>query len=269
MEQRMNKGKRIALLLALGLLALAGLCCGCTNRGSEAPTLVVLLSGNDGGSQAGLERVNRALDEYIYAALHVHVRLEMPDNYTLALEQSMYDGKQIDIAYCPTLENVHALTRDGLLLPMEDLMDRYGQGITELDLPEGLIRIGESAFSHCESLTTVKLPSTITLLEDYCFLSCSSLTSVTSYSPSSNSCYVGDIFGEIPQSQLTVYGYGGDLMDYAVNAGFNTVSMDEPEWLRDGDGRVIAFYTFDTDTVSFPLDGRPAACRSRQKNPVQ
>ena len=127
----MNKGKRIALLLALGLLALAGLCCGCANRGPEAPTLVVLLSGNDGGSQAGLDQVNRALDEYVYAALQVHVRLEMPDNYTLALEQSMYDGKQIDIAYCPTLENVRALTRDGLLLPMEDLMARYGQGITE------------------------------------------------------------------------------------------------------------------------------------------
>ena len=124
----------------------------------------------------------------------------------------------------------------------------YGQGITELDFPEGLIRISESAFSHCKNLTTVKLPSTITLLEDYCFLSCSSLTSVTSYSPSSNSCYVGDIFGEIPQSQLTVYGYGGDLMDYAVNAGFNTVSMDEPEWLRNEYDRVIAFYTFDTGT---------------------
>ena len=92
----MNKGKRIALLLALGLLALAGLCCGCANRGPEAPTLVVLLSGNDGGSQAGLDQVNRALDEYVYAALQVHVRLEMPDNYTLALEQSMYDRKQIE-----------------------------------------------------------------------------------------------------------------------------------------------------------------------------
>ena len=63
--------------------------------------------------------------------LQVHVRLEMPDNYTLALEQSMYDRKQIDIAYCPTLENVHALTRDGLLLPMDDLMDGYGKGITD------------------------------------------------------------------------------------------------------------------------------------------
>lgn len=44
--------------------------------------------------------------------------------------------------------------------------------ITSIDMPEGLLTIGNQAFANCTSLTSVKIPSTVTSIGTTCFLNC-------------------------------------------------------------------------------------------------
>ena len=52
-------------------------------------------------------------------------------------------------------------------------------GITSITIPEGVTKIGNSAFRNCPSLQKVYLPSTIKTLEIYAFYDCSVLSEVT------------------------------------------------------------------------------------------
>lgn len=54
-----------------------------------------------------------------------------------------------------------------------------GKSISGIDLPEGLQRIGASAFQGCLNLTSVTIPSTVSLIEPMAFFACDLLTSVT------------------------------------------------------------------------------------------
>ena len=47
-----------------------------------------------------------------------------------------------------------------------------------LTIPEGVTRIGNSAFSHCGALTGVKIPKSLTSIGDYAFYECEALTAV-------------------------------------------------------------------------------------------
>lgn len=121
----------------------------------------------------------------------------------------------------------------------------YGAGFQEIVIPEGVKRIENSAFSHCQNLTSITLPSTLFEIGSYCFFDCRNLSEITSYIPSIPAQYgipltLGDyIFGcwyndddEIvwaDPASLTVYAYGGPLIeDYAKEHGFGIVYLDEP-----------------------------------------
>ncbi len=55
----------------------------------------------------------------------------------------------------------------------------YNAGITELNLPEGLIEIAENCFMNCKALTSAYIPSTAFLQGGSNFAGCSSLVDVT------------------------------------------------------------------------------------------
>jgi hypothetical protein len=57
--------------------------------------------------------------------------------------------------------------------------DYYGLPIKTIVIPEGVTKIGNSAFSKCTELTAVTLPSTLQEIGDYAFSYCSALTTVT------------------------------------------------------------------------------------------
>ena len=51
--------------------------------------------------------------------------------------------------------------------------------LTSVTIPDGITRIGDSAFSGCSGLTLITIPDGITSIGDYAFSGCSGLTSIT------------------------------------------------------------------------------------------
>ena len=66
---------------------------------------------------------------------------------------------------------------DGILA-IGDSAFSYCTSLTSVTLPEGLTSIGDSAFSLCGSLTTITLPDSLTSIGDNAFYGCDSLTSI-------------------------------------------------------------------------------------------
>lgn len=54
-----------------------------------------------------------------------------------------------------------------------------GRYLTSVDIPEGVVQIGERAFAGCSSLASVTLPSTLLSIDHYAFSGCTSLASIT------------------------------------------------------------------------------------------
>ena len=50
---------------------------------------------------------------------------------------------------------------------------------SEVNIPEGVISLGDNCFDYCPSLTSITLPESVTSLGNYCFLDCTSLPSIT------------------------------------------------------------------------------------------
>ena len=46
---------------------------------------------------------------------------------------------------------------------------QYRRQLVEVELPEGLIRIGVRAFKTCETLERINIPSTVIYIEDHAF----------------------------------------------------------------------------------------------------
>ena len=53
------------------------------------------------------------------------------------------------------------------------------ENLISITLPESVTSLGDSCFEGCESLTSITLPESITSLGDFCFDYCLSLTSIT------------------------------------------------------------------------------------------
>ena len=79
------------------------------------------------------------------------------------------------------IDNSNYCSNDGVLYnKSQDIIICYPGGKTGIvTIPNTVITIGGSAFSHCEKLTSVIIPNTVTKIENAAFLGCSGLTSVT------------------------------------------------------------------------------------------
>ena len=66
-------------------------------------------------------------------------------------------------------------------------------GLTEIYIPEGVKKIGRSAFCYCKNAQKLTIPNTVTIIEDWAFGECSSLYSIkvedgNKYYDSRNNC---------------------------------------------------------------------------------
>lgn len=69
---------------------------------------------------------------------------------------------------------------DGRCLVVDEKLISFAQyGLTEYTIPDGVMSIGDYAFSDCDSLTSVTIPDSVTSIGYRAFSYCDSLTSIT------------------------------------------------------------------------------------------
>ena len=106
--------------------------------------------------------------------------------------------------------------------------------VTEIQLPEGVVSIGDSCFNSCDNLTTVVLPNTLVSIGKSAFFNCNSLANVTIPNSVQSigrqafwGCAITDI--EIPEGVTELY--------YGTFAGSNITTIRLPDSLTSiGDG---------------------------------
>ncbi len=93
---------------------------------------------------------------------------------TLTLPNTITTIKDMAFLFCDNLETV---TWSNTLQKIGDSAFK-STNFTNLELPESVTQIGESAFESCSNLTSVKLPSGVTQISDSLFAHCNSLTQI-------------------------------------------------------------------------------------------
>ena len=96
-------------------------------------------------------------------------------------------------------------------------------------VPDGILTIGDRAFSGCSSLTTVTLPEGLTSIGDSAFSNCSSLTSVT-LPDSLTSIGVG-AFEDCPETLTLTVSRDSYACQYAIDNGLVYTYPDANDWL--------------------------------------
>ena len=134
--------------LFLIFLILALLLGGCSTNVSqpEWPTLTVSLPIS--GDSTQLERVNEALNAHLETQLGVHIHI-VPYTSAEEMRKTVSEGMTLDISYCSSLAKVQELQHSGLILAMDDLLEKEGQAIpTAIALEQfDYTRIGGSLYT--------------------------------------------------------------------------------------------------------------------------
>ncbi|GMH87535.1 hypothetical protein TL16_g10887 [Triparma laevis f. inornata] len=121
----------------------------------------------------------------------------------------------------------------------------YASNLVVVDIPEGVVSIGEGAFSSCWSLTTVYFPRTLISIGKAAFISCSSLDNVDLLH--TNLQELGQIaFGgcftlksmRIPDSLETIRGLSIHVFENCYK--LVPSSIDVSRWNGDATSKVIA-----------------------------
>ena len=128
-----------ALLLAV-LLAVTSLPALADNGDllAEPVELKVWMYGNS--DQKDYDEVMEHYNELLSAAVpNTTISIYYPGDYFQEFELAMAAGEQIDLAWSGWGTNFNKLAKDGTLLPMEDLLDAYGQEVLSVIGEEHMI----------------------------------------------------------------------------------------------------------------------------------
>ena len=116
------------------------------------------------------------------------------------------------------------------ILAIGDSAFSFCSSLTTITLPESLTTIGDSAFSGCDSLTTITLPEGLTSIGDYAFYVCDALTTVTL--PDSL-ISIGDYaFWNSPSDLTLTVPRDSYACQYAIDNGLAYTYPDANDWLN-------------------------------------
>ena len=116
---------------------------------------------------------------------------------------------------------------DGILVIGDDAFS-FCNSLTSITLPDGLASIGDFAFSGCYSLTSVTLPDGLTSIGDLAFFYCSSLTSVTL--PDSLTSIGYFAFMGCPGDLTLIVSQDSYAHQYAIDNGLSYTHPDVNDW---------------------------------------
>lgn len=163
----------------------------------------------------------------------------------------------VELVYIDTLEN---LDENGLYIE-DNVIVMADKNLTKVTIPEGVTKIGESAFRSCYFLENVKLPNSLLSIGDSAFYSCNNLKSVVipdSVTTIGNFAFSGcnnlTIYCEStsqpsgwdsrwnPSNRPVVWGYKGDKLEEAKEE--SNISFDN--FIKDA-GVILVDNAFDFD----------------------
>ena len=99
-----------------------------------------------------------------------------------------------------------------------------GELVTALNIPEGVTRIGDNAFSGCSSLTSITIPEGVTSIGYYAFRGCSSLTDIDI--PESVTSIRDDAFYNCSRlTSITIPKNVTDIAQYAFSGCYSLTSI--------------------------------------------
>ena len=116
---------------------------------------------------------------------------------------------------------------NGILVIGDDAFS-FCNSLTSVTLPDGLASIGDFAFSGCYSLTSVTLPDGLTSIGDLAFFYCSSLTSVTL--PDSLTSIGYFAFMGCPGGLTLIVSQDSYAHQYAIDNGLSYTHPDVNDW---------------------------------------
>ncbi len=103
------------------------------------------------------------------------------DYYSATLKFSLISGSE---AY--TVSGIGTCERDVIIVPdtylglpviqISDYAFAFESDITEIRLPDSIVKIGKGAFDICTALVTVNIPDGITIIDNFTFAECASLS---------------------------------------------------------------------------------------------
>lgn len=107
---------------------------------------------------------------------------------SVALPSSVSRLGSIVFGHCVSLTNIYVSNKNPYFSSLDGvLFDKAGDVLLQFPagreggyiVPDGVITIGQQAFSRCQALTSVTLPTSVTTIEDEAFSRCPALTSIT------------------------------------------------------------------------------------------
>lgn len=133
MRGKGNGKKRIAAIVILSMLLLTS----CKNRETEEagsePTELHMVYSSYSGIPEDLEMVQDALNEILIKKINCKVNLEVypSSNYDTQINLLLSGGDSIDLMTSGLNTRYHQIVSKKLVLPIDDLLEQYGQGIIE------------------------------------------------------------------------------------------------------------------------------------------
>jgi len=144
----------------------------------------------------------KKMGDSAFAYTHFRGELVLPDELT-AIENGCFAGNEFSYVVLPK-----ELKRIG-----NDAFSGNWRLLGTLDIPEGCVSIGSSAFSGCNTIETLILPSTLQTISQYAFNGCYGISSITCKSVEVPNVVKGAFDGiakdsftvEVPQQSVTRY----------------------------------------------------------------
>ncbi|MCQ2440509.1 MAG: leucine-rich repeat protein [Clostridia bacterium] len=106
------------------------------------------------------------------------INVDTDNDYYSSLDGVLFDKDKTNLIRCPAAKSGDYIIPNGVI-NIGNYAFSNCSGLKNITMPNGIVNIERDAFINCNNLISINIPNSVTNIENYAFASCSSLTSVT------------------------------------------------------------------------------------------